>query len=61
MVATLVGERSVSGPRFPIGLRGATAAYVANTNASAAMRRFPLAATSWLPGTLAPPPVTSHP
>jgi hypothetical protein len=41
MVATLVGERSVSGPRFPIGLRGATAAYVANTNASAAMRRVP--------------------
>jgi hypothetical protein len=33
------GERSVSGPRFPIGLRGATAAYVANANTT--MRRVP--------------------
>jgi hypothetical protein len=40
------GERSVSGPRFPIGLRGATAAYVANTNTNTTMRRVPLAATS---------------
>jgi hypothetical protein len=31
----------VSGPRFPIGLRGATAAYTANVNASATMRRVP--------------------
>jgi hypothetical protein len=31
----------VSGPRFLIGLRGATAAYAANTNASAMMRRVP--------------------
>jgi hypothetical protein len=54
-------ERSVSGPRFPIGLRGATAAYVANTNVNTTMRRVPLAATSWLPGTPAPPPVASHP
>jgi hypothetical protein len=39
--AAPVGERFVSGPRFPIGLRGATAAYVANTNASATMRKVP--------------------
>jgi hypothetical protein len=31
----------VSGPRFPIGLRGATAAYTANANAGATMRRVP--------------------
>jgi hypothetical protein len=36
-----VGERSVSGPRFPIGRRGATAAYTANANASTTMRRVP--------------------
>jgi hypothetical protein len=36
-----VGERSVSGPRFPIGLRGATAAYVANPNANTMMRKVP--------------------
>jgi hypothetical protein len=35
------GERSVSGPRFPIGLRGATAAYVANANTNTTMRRVP--------------------
>jgi hypothetical protein len=35
------GERSVSGPRFPIGLRGATTAYVASANTNAAMRRVP--------------------
>jgi hypothetical protein len=35
------GERSVSGSRFPIGLCGATAAYVANTNANTTMRRVP--------------------
>jgi hypothetical protein len=40
-VATPVGERSISGPRFPIGLRGATAAYVTNTNANTTMRRVP--------------------
>jgi hypothetical protein len=33
------GERSISGPRFPIGLRGSTTAYVASTNTDAAMRR----------------------
>jgi hypothetical protein len=49
--AAPAGERSVSRPRFPIGLRGATAAYVANANGNTTMRRVPLAATSWLPGT----------
>jgi hypothetical protein len=39
--AAPAGERSVSGPRFPIGLRGATAAYAANANANATMRRVP--------------------
>jgi hypothetical protein len=39
--AASAGERMVSGPRFPIGLRGATAAYTANVNASATMRRVP--------------------
>jgi hypothetical protein len=33
------GERSVSGPRFTIGLRGATTAYVASANIDAAVRR----------------------
>jgi hypothetical protein len=33
------GERSVSGPRFPIGLRGATTAYVASANTDAVTRR----------------------
>jgi hypothetical protein len=36
-----VGERSVSGPRFPISLRGATAAYAADTNDNTTMRRVP--------------------
>jgi hypothetical protein len=39
--ATPAGERSVSGPRFSIGLRGATTAYVAKTNANTTMRRVP--------------------
>jgi hypothetical protein len=39
--AAPVGERSVSGPRFPIGLRGATTAYVASANVNTAMRRVP--------------------
>jgi hypothetical protein len=39
--AALAGERSVTGLRFPIGLRGATEAYAANTNTSATMRRVP--------------------
>jgi hypothetical protein len=39
--AAPAGERSVSGPRFPIGLCGGTAAYVANANANTTMRRVP--------------------
>jgi hypothetical protein len=38
-VAAPAGERSVSGPRFPIGLRGAATAYLANANTT--MRRVP--------------------
>jgi hypothetical protein len=52
------GERTVSGPRFPIGLRSATTAYNANVNTM--MRRVPPAATSSSPGTLAPPPAMSR-
>jgi hypothetical protein len=37
--ATTAGERVVSGPRFPIGLHGATTAYNANVNTT--MRRVP--------------------
>jgi hypothetical protein len=37
--ATLAGEHAASGPRYPIGLRGATTAYNANVNT--AMRRVP--------------------
>jgi hypothetical protein len=33
------GEHSVSGPRFPLGLRGATTAYVASANTDATPRR----------------------
>jgi hypothetical protein len=40
-VAAPAGERFVSGPRFPIGLRGATAAYVANTSVNTTMCRVP--------------------
>jgi hypothetical protein len=60
-VTAPVGERSVSGPRVPIGLRGATVAYNANVNVNITMLRVPLAATSWLPGTPAHPRVASHP
>jgi hypothetical protein len=35
--AAPAGERSISGPRFPIGLRGATTAYVASANTDVAM------------------------
>jgi hypothetical protein len=38
-VATPIRERAVSGPRFPLGLRGATTAYVASANTDAAARR----------------------
>jgi hypothetical protein len=37
--AAPAGERSVSGARFSIGLRGATTAYVASANTNAAVRR----------------------
>jgi hypothetical protein len=40
--AALTGERSVSGPRFPIGLRGATTAYVASANINAVTCRVHL-------------------
>jgi hypothetical protein len=33
------GEHSVSGPQFPIGLRGATTAYIASVNIDVAVRR----------------------
>jgi hypothetical protein len=39
-VTILTGERSVSRPHFPIGLRGATTAYVASANADAATCRI---------------------
>jgi hypothetical protein len=39
--AAPAGERTVSGPRFPIGLRGTAVAYTANANTSATMRRVP--------------------
>jgi hypothetical protein len=39
MVTAPVGERSVSGPRVPTGLRGATAAYNASVNVNTTMRR----------------------
>jgi hypothetical protein len=54
-----VGQRTVSGPRFPIGLRGATTAYNANVNTT--MRGVPLAVTSSSPGIPAPQRVTNHP
>jgi hypothetical protein len=56
--AAPAGQRTVPGPRFLIGLRGATTAYNANVNTT--MRRVPLAVTSSLPGTLAPPPAMSR-
>jgi hypothetical protein len=37
--AAPTGERTVSGPQFPLGLRGATTAYVASANTGAATRR----------------------
>jgi hypothetical protein len=37
--AAPAGERSVSGPRSPIGLRGATTAYVASANTNMTTRR----------------------
>jgi hypothetical protein len=40
--AAPTGERSVSGPRNPLGLCGATTAYVASANTDAAMHRVRL-------------------
>jgi hypothetical protein len=40
-IAAPTGERSVSGPRFPIGLRGAATAYATNASVSTTMRRVP--------------------
>jgi hypothetical protein len=37
--AAPTGERSVSGPRFPLSLRGATTAYVASANIDTVTRR----------------------
>jgi hypothetical protein len=37
--AAPTGERTVSGPRFPLGLRGATTAYIASANTDAATRK----------------------
>jgi hypothetical protein len=39
--AALTGERSVSGPRLPIGLRGAATAYATNASVNTTMRRVP--------------------
>jgi hypothetical protein len=39
--AAPAGERLVSGPRFPIGLRDAATAYAANANINTTMRRVP--------------------
>jgi hypothetical protein len=39
--AAPTGERLVPGPRFPIGLRSATTAYVVSANTDAAMREVP--------------------
>jgi hypothetical protein len=39
--AAPTGERSVFGPRFPIGLRGAATAYAANASVNTTMRRIP--------------------
>jgi hypothetical protein len=37
--AAPAGERAVSGPRFPLGLRGATTAYAASASTDVATRR----------------------
>jgi hypothetical protein len=57
--ATPAGERAVSGPRFPIGLRGTTTAY--NTNVNTTMRRVSPGRHVFVARDLAPPPVTSRP
>jgi hypothetical protein len=59
--AAPTGERSVSGPRLPIGLRGATTAYVASANTNAATRR--VRPSHHVPTATDPvlPPTTSRP
>jgi hypothetical protein len=37
--AAPTGERSVSGPRFPLELRGSTTSYIASANTDTATRR----------------------
>jgi hypothetical protein len=59
--AALAGERSISGPRFPIGLRGATTMYVASANTNAATRRVHPSRHVPVARDPAPPPLTSHP
>jgi hypothetical protein len=59
MAAAPVGECAVSGPRFPIGLRGATTAY--NANANTTMRKVPPGRHVFVAGTLALPPARNHP
>jgi hypothetical protein len=57
---TPTGERAVSEPRSPHGMRNAAMAYAssASTNVAARTKTFS-ATTSWRPGTLSPPPTTS--
>jgi hypothetical protein len=59
--AAPAGECSVSEPRLPISLRGAATASDAKLTSTRRCTGFPLAAMFWLPGTLVPPPATSHP
>jgi hypothetical protein len=61
MTAAPAGEHSVSGPRFPIGLRGATTAYVVSTDANATTRRVHPGRHVPVARDPAPPPATSHP
>jgi hypothetical protein len=57
----LTGACSVSGPRFPIGLRGAMTAYVASANANAATRGVHPGRHVPVARDPAPPPATSRP
>jgi hypothetical protein len=59
--AAPLGERSVSGPRFPIGLRGATTVYVASADANATTRRVHPGRHVPDARDPAPQPATSHP
>jgi hypothetical protein len=59
--AAPAGERSVSGPRFPIGLRGATTAYIASANVNVATRRARPGRHVPAARVPAPSPATSRP